>query len=446
MIELKPNINRVSDYYRCPECGGRIFIKDFFVIGAMNLADLECRKCRGQFLAELPVLFGIQYQTIIDKKKLEIKDTAREDWALRLLNSYQNQHYEEIKIIHKIIEDKKDIILINCLNYCYGHSLWKILNSSRYIDKYGKDFGICLIIPYQLQHLIPEGVSEILEVVLPFNKYQEWFNSINEKIHNLIAQKNSCYLAVNHYTLIPQSYNISKFPILRKRVQEKKNYKSIIFLYREDQRIWGFNLWHQQRNIKQLFKYLKNYYPNLRFILIGIGKRKKFDKEIIDLREEKFDINLEKRWLEEYRMADCAIGVHGSNMNLPSILVKHMINLVPEYKYANALEDMRLDPSDSLSNNLYRYRAVYGNYFLSDISPKKIFKILVHQLDYSKRSAYLFNLNLEPSINNIDEYRKVGAFYKNFSKDLNFKNYSLITKLFDKFPFLKGFFKKIRGL
>lgn len=93
-------------------------------------------------------------------------------------------------------------------------------------------------------------------------------------------------------------------------------------------------------------------------MLIGFGKKIKFNKEIIDLRTEKFDENLEKRWIEEYQLADCAIGVHGSNITWPSLLVKHMINLIPEYKYFHALEDMRYDAEASLAENFHRYQVL----------------------------------------------------------------------------------------
>jgi transcription elongation factor Elf1 len=449
MIELKPNINRLSGYYECPECGGEVFISDFIINGMRNLADLKCKECQSEFLADLPTVFGIVYQTIINKNKLEIKETQGRDWAKELLESYKNQIDEALKISHEVREEKKDIILINCLDACYGHSLWKILNSNRYIEKFGKDYGICLMIPFQLHHLIPEGVSEVLEFYLPFKKYGKWFNAINQKIHELVASKTSCYLAVNHYSHIPQSYNISKFPILNQKVFPQKDYKTIVFLYREDQRIWGVNLWQQKRNIEKLFRYLKNYYPNLRFLLIGVGKRKKFNKEIVDLREEKFDIELEKKWIEEYKIADCLIGVHGSNMNLPSVLAKNMINLVPEYKYSNALEDMRLDPMASCPENLSRYRAIYGNHFLSDVSAQKVFKILVHQLELTKRNIFLANLNLEPKINDIKEWRKVKEFYKKIPKNLKLDKYSFFgqfTRFLNRLPFLKNFFKKIRRL
>lgn len=446
MIELYPNINKLSDYYKCPDCGGEVLIKNFIIPGMRNLVDFECKNCEGEFLADLPTVFGISYQTIIDKNELEIKVTESKKWAEDSLKSYTNKNNEVVKINHRIIEDKKDVILINCLDTCYAHSLFKLLNSARYIEKFGKDYGICLMIPYQLQHLIPEGVSEVLEFYLPFSKYGEWFNSINEKIHKLVEKKNSYYLAVSQYSYIPQSYNVSKFSLLREEKIQNKNYKSIVFLYREDQRLWGLTLQRQKRNIEKLFKYLKSYYPYLRFILIGLGKKKKFKKEIIDLREEKFDLGLEKKWIEEYKMANCLIGVHGSNMNLPSVLAKNMINLVPEYKYVHVFEDMRLNPNISCAENLYRYRVLYGNHSLSDITPKKLFKVLVYQLELSERNMFLAHLNLEPKINNIEEWKKVREFYKRVPKDLKLEKYSFLGWLLKRFPLFKNFIKKIRSL
>jgi type IV secretory pathway VirB6-like protein len=122
-----------------------------------------------------------------------------------------------------------------------------------------------------------------------------------------------------------------------------------------------------------------------------------------------------------------------------------MINLVPEYKYSNALEDMRLDPMASCPENLYRYRAIYGNYFLSDVSPKKIFKILINQIELSERNIFFANLNLEPKINNVKEWVKIREFYKRIPKNLKLNKYSFLS-LALKYSFLKNFLKWIRKL
>ncbi|XOA42574.1 MAG: hypothetical protein ACKKMO_02065 [Candidatus Nealsonbacteria bacterium] len=445
MIELKPNLNKISPFYNCPNCKGKIVVEEFCIPGKMNLVKLECKSCYGEFMADLPTSFGVGYQTFIDEKKLEIAKTENARHAKEYLKAYINRNNEKIRIDHKIIENKENIILVNCLDSCYAHSLFKLLNSARYIRKFGRDFGICLMIPYQLQHLIPEGVSEILEFYLPFNRYKEWFNVIDEKIHKIVKRKSGCYLALSQASYNPESYDLSKFTLLNKKEpQDNKNYKLIVFLYREDQRIWGETHWHQKRNIEKLFKYLKKYYKNLRFVLIGLGKNKKFQKEIIDLREEKFDLSLEKKWIEEYKKADCLLGVHGSNMNLPSLLAKNMISLIPEYKYQHVFEDIRLNPNISCSENLYRYRILYGNYSLSDISPQKLFKVLVHQLELSDRNKFLANLNLEPKINNIEEWKKRREMFKSFPKDLKLEKYSFVGQLFKNFPFLKSLVKKIR--
>ena len=157
-------------------------------------------------------------------------------------------------------------------------------------------------------------------------------------------------------------------------------------------------------------------------------------------------MGLEKDWIKEYKDADCLIGCFGSSMCLPSLLAKNIINLLPEYEYEHILEDIRLNPNISCSENFYHYRTLYGNYSLSDISPEKLFKILVHQLELSERAAFLANLDLEPKINNIEEWKKRKEISKSISKDLKLEKYSFIKWLFKYFPFLKKVAKRIRKL
>lgn len=371
MIELKPNLNSIASYYQCPKCQKEILVKDFFIVGMRNIVQIQCKKCGRDFLADLPARLGFSYQTIIDKKTLEILEAGREDWAQEMRASYQNPNKNDVKIDHKVIEKKKSIILVNCLDGCYGHSVWALLDANRYIKKFGEEYGVCLMIPYQLQHLVPQGVSEILMFYLPFKEYRKWYPAINKKIQTLLLEKEKAFLATSIYNFHPSSFDISLFPILREPLKDKsREIKSIVFSYREDGRYWGLTSWHQKRNIEKLSDYLKSYYRDIRFVICGLGKKEKFKKEIIDFREEKFNLELEKKWIEEYKKADTIVGVHGSHMNLLSVLARNVVNLVPEYKYYNALRDMRYPQTAPLAN-FHKFRFLYGNNFLSDVSPKK---------------------------------------------------------------------------
>ncbi|MCD6550434.1 hypothetical protein J7K24_02725 [bacterium] len=440
MLEIKPDINKNASYYRCPLCGSEILIKNFFIVGMRNIVEFKCKSCGKEFLSDLPARLGFAYQATIDKESLEIKEAGRKDWAEEMVESYKKKNEKEIKITHKVFKESKNIILVNCLDGCYGHSIWALLDCARYIKKFRETFGICLMIPYQLQHLVPEGVSELLLFYLPFREYRKWYSAINKKIHSIVDNKERVYLASNIYSFHPTSYDISLFPILRRRISSQNKTKSIVFSYREDGRTWGLTPWLQKRNIEKLFTYLKDYYKNIRFVLCGLGKKEKFRKDIIDFREEKFNLELEKKWIEEYKRADSIIGVHGSHMNLPSVLARNVINLIPEYKYYNALRDMRYPVLPPLAN-FHKFRFIYGNNFLSDVSPRKLFKILVYQLELEEKNVYFSNLKDEPKINNIEELKKRKEKEKSIPKDvsiyLKLSKYSFIDTAITRFPVLK---------
>lgn len=417
MIGIYPNLNKLSEIYTCPKCKSELSMSNFIINGMRNLIDVSCKSCNGEFLIDLPTNFGLYYPTILNKKTFEIIDPCNVEWFHSLLlKSYQSQNNEDIKIKHEIRKNKNEAILINCLDFIYGHSLFKLFNTQWYLDRFSQ-YGICLLIPKQISHLVPDGVDEILEVDMPFKKYKEWFNSLNTKIHSFVKTKKKCYLAITFPQINHQLYDLERFNKdiikLPRPIKMNDTKKTIIFLYRENRK-WGRFLFEQKRNIEKLFQYLKKYYSNLDFAVIGIGKKIKFNKDIRDLRTEKFNLDLENKWIEEYQKADCLIGVHGSHMILPSGLAKNIIALLPENRYSNFLQDIILDKNDSLINNLYAYRTIYGNNYLSDISPKRIFKILTKQVDGFERFTDYMNLRYEQHFDNLEDYLKITDYFKKY--------------------------------
>jgi hypothetical protein len=76
---------------------------------------------------------------------------------------------------------------------------------------------------------------------------------------------------------------------------------------------------------------------------------------MLDLTSVSVDDPLEKAWCERYSKSHIVIGVHGSNMHLPSALAGSTIELIPEDRYGNALQDIQPGEGD-IRGNLFRYR------------------------------------------------------------------------------------------
>ena len=90
--------------------------------------------------------------------------------------------------------ERPQVVLVNCLDWCYGDSLHKLFNVQYYLD-HCPQLGCCVLIPKEIRHFVPDGVAEILEVDLPTNRYQYWHVSLEEPIRELVNQKEKVYSA-----------------------------------------------------------------------------------------------------------------------------------------------------------------------------------------------------------------------------------------------------------
>jgi len=117
------------------------------------------------------------------------------------------------------------------------------------------------------------------------------------------------------------------------------------------------------------------------FVVIGFGTTPKFPRGIIDKRVNHFDVDMEHHWLALLWHTDCVIGVHGSNMILPTGLAECAVELLPEDRYGNILQDYLLKEGlNDPYKNLFRFRVLYGNKHLTDISPYRVAQVVVNQL------------------------------------------------------------------
>jgi hypothetical protein len=117
------------------------------------------------------------------------------------------------------------------------------------------------------------------------------------------------------------------------------------------------------------------------------------DTNIIDLRIEQFNIEQDRLWLAYMQVSDCAFGVHGSNMLLPSGLAKSTVELVSTSRLGNTVQDF-LFPYGHYDNRdaLLFYRMVYGNETLANISPATLTPIIVSTIADAPRNSLWFKV------------------------------------------------------
>jgi len=117
------------------------------------------------------------------------------------------------------------------------------------------------------------------------------------------------------------------------------------------------------------------------FTVVGMGKKGSFTNGVIDERASSLSFEQERKWLNLYALADCVVGVHGSNMLLPSGLAQNVVELLPEDRLGNITQDL-LWPNASIAGNdvLYRIRFLVGSNSLADVAPLRVASTVFSQL------------------------------------------------------------------
>ena len=97
--------------------------------------------------------------------------------------------------------------------------------------------------------------------------------------------------------------------------------------------------------------------PQIRFSVAGLGRPGGLPHWIADMRSLEVTESTERAWCELYAQSHVVIGVHGSNMLLPSAHAGAVVELMPPERWGNILQDILLRDTDC-RETLFRFRIV----------------------------------------------------------------------------------------
>ena len=296
-----------------------------------------------------------------------------------LLKALQNPSHEEIVIRKEILRDSKQVILLNCIDFLYGHCLLKLLNAQRHLGEH-VSHGLVVIVPKFLRWMVPEGVSEIWTVEIPLSNGQRYYLALDRFISTELNRFEHVLLSESF--LHPSSINISDFTKVEKHRLSTANFR-ISYIWRED-RLWidpllsklsrgfkkhiplDFGVILQGVKVKRLLCKLKQEFPNAKLTVVGLGKQYRFPDWIEDCRVNSFTVDTEKRFCEIYAQSRVVIGLHGSNMLLPSAHSGMTVNLLPDSRIGNFCQDILYHESN-VRIAAFRYRFLPANLCVSYI-------------------------------------------------------------------------------
>jgi hypothetical protein len=165
--------------------------------------------------------------------------------------------------------------------------------------------------------------------------------------------------------------DISSFTGVSKHDFNKTEHR-ISFIWRED-RIWSSNkystimiknskllkyalLIQQNLKIRRFFNLLRRTFQNTIFTVAGFGKSTKFPSWIDDLRVDRYDEDSERQLCISYSESRLVVGIHGSNMLLPTAHAGMAIDLMPMDRWGNFSQDVIFSPALDVRLASYRFR------------------------------------------------------------------------------------------
>lgn len=380
MISIRPIDFRIST---CPLCrADEIENVELFFQGIHILMDAKCLACGLDFWQTLPIAHDFYSPIALKKSDLTnlLFDPSNQWRAKPLAESFRTANHHQVKI-SKVVHKNSFIqaVLLNCLDNCFGHVFIKLWNVQTLLKNH-PDKHIIVLAPALADWMIPAGVGE--KWLIQYNLTQG--ASLLAGLDDFIKKEISRFEKVG-LSQVPIHLDHHKHIDLEALVG-KKRFKledfttlppQITFALRED-RFWLGSLvigklylasikfgllnplrflflWRQRYLVKQVRKLISKEFPLVSIYLTGIGNSLSYGDGFRDLRVTKPTYETESKWNEIYAGSHVVIGVHGSNMLIPTALSAGFINLIPRYKIDHLVEDTVLPYSNRMLQFMGRF-------------------------------------------------------------------------------------------
>ncbi len=399
MFQLIPTIDSKSTCQNCKATStGKIEIE---YLGMLWTRSYRCGECGAKNYEPLP--YGHYNQFNCSFFVIDGKITFNEDcpeWIETGIHSIVNSKTPEDVVIEKIGKaNGKSVVLINCLDSCYGHVLWKMLNLEKH--KKNNQVEVILIIPRNVAWLLPLDIEEawVVDVGLSYlnstiSGFNEFVTSELKRFENILLSPTDSFPVdlkghLAEYTKTPP-FDKSKFNDLPYNItlilRENRfwlRFKIEEWLYLAGRKFklgYWFNIgfvYRQNKLVNALVNSLNSEHQHFKITVVGFGKSGKLNRRINDQRVDALSPEIERKWCDIYARSHVVIGVHGSGMLLPTSLAAGYINILPSYKVSNKGEDIAA-PGDEKSLE------ILGRHVKQFTSPKEImFQIEKLITDYS---------------------------------------------------------------
>ncbi len=378
LVPLRPAMDAPPP---CPVCGAlEVEVRSVVFPGIHIMAESYCRSCGAEYFQDLPVGFAVDHPSAIDKRSGSILDPkAHLDWLQGpLARAYGAPDHAEIRIERIVFRECKRVVVLNSLDFLYGHVLLKLYNAAHYLARY-PELGLVLIVPRMFRWLVPKGTAEVWTVDLGLGRMQGWYPSIDRYIQEQLDGYEEVHLGRAYAHPEFASIDIALFtggsPFPLKEFNTRAPH--ITFVARED-RLWyaapahkfihkvlgrmgplrpmgGFFIGAQDRLMRRTMRTIRRSMPRATFSVVGLGHSGGMAGLAEDLRTTRMSEEVERSWVKVYAQSQLVVGVHGSNMLLPTAHAAGCIEILPYDRYGNLLQDISVRWHDRMQSFLYRF-------------------------------------------------------------------------------------------
>jgi hypothetical protein len=387
-------------------------VSGWHIPGMRNLADLRCSVCHREFYGDLTAGQALYTPMLLEKKSGVVHDQHGVAWfADWLRDSYAERTAQPVSFtVEERLPITRPVVLLNCLDTLYGHSLLKLLNAEYYL---AREVDLVLMVPSFLAWMVPDGVAQVWVVGLPLKRGTEWNDWLAHEIHRRVADFKAVSLSLALSHPHQRDFNIENFtrvkPFPVEQWEERLKRPTVTFIWRDD-RTWQVrkdngvseNLRRlaarpsnspsvQRKLVIDLAEELRREWPDLDFAIAGLSELEDHElpKWIEDLRFPTMNDDLERRCCERYAASHVVIGAHGSNMLLPSAHAGSVVELIGPARGGNFLQDILIHDADDSRDALFRYR------FLPDSSsPETVAQIVTSILKNQPAFRRLMNIRV----------------------------------------------------
>ena len=263
------------------------------------------------------------------------------------------------------------------IDYCYGHSLVKLLNIENFYKDYSETHDLFVISFPDVEDYLPLDKFNSCLLDLSFTEikkilnFEGLINKVKENYSEVDFAVLDAYLTIENRSEKSSFYNF-----YGRNENIFKDKKIVTFHYRADKgREWGET--KQKENVIELFNLLRPYFrSDVLFCVLGDKDSHTFPDWILDKRIVKYPNPIVYEYSQIIASSVLIVSITGSNLVLPSLISNAMlVHFVKE-------PFIRLTGTDVVNYEDYSSQTTYDNIYIYEdgkrsIEPKRLaYKLL----------------------------------------------------------------------